>query len=67
MLHAPDFEEECVQTCHLEQCALYDNGNMHDKLWSCTVDIQAATMISNNPRPKLVVYVQAYCMPLCSI
>ena len=39
-----------VQTCCLDQYTSYGAGNMYDKFQGCTVDVQAATLIVNNPR-----------------
>ena len=32
-----------VQTCRLDHYTSYSVGNVHDKVWSCTVDVQVAT------------------------
>ena len=46
-----------VQTCCSDQYALYDVRYVYDKIRSCTVDVQAATMIYNIQRANLAVCV----------
>ena len=48
-----------VQSISLQQYALHHVRNVHDKFQSCTVALQAATMLWNNPRAELeYVYIQ---------
>ena len=56
-----------VKAISLHQYAPYHVSNVHDKFQSCTVCVQAATMIYNNPRADLAVCVHRYYMILCSI
>ena len=56
-----------IQTVSLHQYAPPHFSNVDDKFQSCTVGVQAATMIYNNPKGQLGVCVHTQCMPLHSI
>ena len=46
-----------VQTFCLDRHYVYNVSNMYNKFWNCRVDVQAATMMYDNPRDNLVVCV----------
>ena len=48
-----------AQGCYLDLYTSYGVDNMYDKFQRCTVDVQVATLILNNPRTNPVLCTQA--------